>query len=104
MAKVGFCHHQVEAKNASYDSKQFKRAVSQAVAKKAKEKQKTVEVGAAEEEKLCSYHLSLVHGTTTAATTPTCNACATIALSPAPAAERPPAPTLQSILARAKLS
>ena len=75
------------------------------MAKEAKEKQKTVEVSAAEEQKLRSYLLSLVHGTpSTVPTTPTRNASATVALPPAPAAERPPAPTLQSILARAKLS
>ena len=74
------------------------------MAKEAKEKQKTVEVSAAEEQKLRSYLLSLVHGTPTAPTTPTRNASATVALPPAPAAEQPPSPTLQSILARAKLS
>jgi hypothetical protein len=87
-----------------FDSKRFKRAVSQAVAKEAKEKEKTVQVSAAEEEKLRSYLLSLVNGTPTTAPTTTRNASAAVVLPPAPPADRPPAPTLQSIISRAKFS
>ena len=94
----------IKSNNADFtESKKFKRAVSQTVAKEVKDKQKTAETSAAEEEKVRSCILSLVNGTTTHASA-TRNSSAVVVLSPAAATERPSAPTLNSIISRAKRS